>query len=427
MKFELRPARRGDLFTRLLIFGESGQGKTYGALAIAFHLAELYGYDPTEIAVLDTETVESPDRDNATGSAEKYAGRPCNCNRCLRQGITFKGGADGFQTMIMEEGHRGPESFCRALQVCKQSGIKIVILDGITAEWRALLQLVDKVDAQTRGKGDGWSTARPLHNQFVRALMEYPGHVIATCRAKKESRHKKAEKGEGDVLPDQDGNVLYEYDVALFVKRGTGYVVKTRDDRLENCSSRHPGADMADSLKRWCDDPDARTRSVVGQHQAETEKAAPLPDVAPNTRTDVVQGQRVAAATGPDGPFPDGGNDNDNRGDSVDQLIATAEANIDRLRELDLGAFAEQSRSYPAVPTNRVEAGVSQLLARQEHVIEERSAAMAKAAAKEIGPVAQGVKDEFANAAEELRSAGFDVTDHSGEDDPTEGYSDLPF
>ena len=377
MKFELRPARRGDLFTRLLIFGEAGQGKTYGALAIAFHLADLYGIDPTEIAVLDTETVESPDRnDSATGSAEKYTGRPCNCNRCLRQGLTLA----GFQTMIMEEGHRGPEEFCRALQVCKQAGIKIVILDGITAEWRALLQLVDKVKAQTRGREDGWSVARPLHNQFVRALMEYPGHVIATCRAKKESRHKKAEEGLGDVLPDQDSNVVYEYDVAMFVKRGTGYVVKTRDDRLENCSSRHPGADIAEGLKRWCDDPNARTKSVVGEHKA---KAEPVPNVAPNTRSDA-QG--------------DGHSGNGGAAATVDQLIAAAEANIGRLRELGLGDVAEQSRSYLAVPTNRVEAGVSQLLARQERVIEERSEAMAKAAVESVP-----------------------------EDDPTEGYNDLPF
>lgn len=286
MEFTLRPARRGKIWGRLLFFGESGSGKTYGALALAHHLAKLYGIPVSKIAVLDTETVESADRkDGGTGSAEKYADRPCNCNRCLRQGLTI----GGFQVMLMEDGSRGPESFCRALEVCKQAGIEIVVLDGITDEWRALLQIVDKINAQTRGKGDGWSTARPLHNQFVRALMEYPGHVISTCRAKKESRHKKAEDGLGDVMPDQDGNVIYEYDVAVFCKRGTGYVVKTRDDRLENVSSQHLGADLAEAVKRWCDDPKAEKNSATAAFSEVAPPAQAIPQTAPNTRTDVAE------------------------------------------------------------------------------------------------------------------------------------------
>jgi len=295
MEFQLRQARRGEIYARCLMFAESGQGKTYSALAVAHHLADLYGWDPSVIAVLDTETVESADRnDEGTGSAEKYTGRPCNCNRCHRQGLIF----DGFQTMIMEEGHRGPEAFQRAIEVCKQAGIKILLLDGITDEWRSLLKLVDNVREQSRGKEDGWSVARPLHNNFVRAIMEYPGHVITTCRAKKESRHKKAEEGLGDVLPDQDSNVIYEYDVAVFFKRGTGYVVKTRDDRLEGANSRHPGADLAEGLKRWCDDPRAKKQSATAEHAA---VAPRIPETAPNTRTDA--GGRRPAAQGPDGPF----------------------------------------------------------------------------------------------------------------------------
>ena len=281
MEFKLRPARRGSLYTRCLIFSASGQGKTFTALAVAFHLAELYGLDPSTIAVGDTETVESADDpDEGQGSAEKYDGRPCNCNRCHRQGLVFS----GFQTMILEQGYRDPDSYIRFLQVCAQSGIKIVIIDGITDEWRSLLQIVDKVREQSGGKEDGWSVARPLHNQFVKAVMDYPGHIIVTCRAKPESRHRKAEHGMGDVLPDQDSNVVYDYDVAVFMKRGHAHVVKTRDDRLETFSSRHPGLDLAEGLKRWCDDPRAHTQSAIATH---AQQADPLPTVSPNTRTDV--------------------------------------------------------------------------------------------------------------------------------------------
>jgi len=261
MKFELRPASRGGLFGRVVLYAGPGNGKTFTALATGFHLCKLYGYNPaTDLAVLDTELVDSPDqRDSGMGSAEKYKGRPCNCNRCLRSGLRF----DDFLTMPMQQGHRGPDAFMQALAVCREAGIKVVILDGITDEWRALLQLVDQLKSTNR-REDPWATARPLHARFVQAILHYPGHVIATVRAKKENRHKKADDEAADVIPDQDSNLLYEFDLALFVKKGNGYVVKTRDDRLENVSFQHPGADLAEAIKAWCDDPSNPGRNEDG-------------------------------------------------------------------------------------------------------------------------------------------------------------------
>ena len=380
MEFKLRPARRGEIWARALLFAESGQGKTYTALAVAHHLADLLGLDPSTIAVLDTETVESTDRaDSGTGSAEKYAGRPCNCNRCHRQGIML----DGFQTMIMEADSRDAESFMRAFEVCKKAGIKILLLDGITDEWRALLQLVDKVNAQTRGKGDGWSSARPLHNQFVKAVMEYPGHVIATCRAKRESRHKKAEEGMGDVFPDQDGNVLYEYDVAVFLKRGTTYVVKTRDDRLENASSKHAGADLAEGLVRWCADPRAQTQSATREHAAVAER---VPAVAPNTRTDVLdqdptQGSRSIQdrASGSDRTKATASGVRGNAKEPSSQGNSTPAPNgheqeavklVEFLRSYGKHEIADQSMSYLDRNRGNAEA-LKVLIGRQRAIIEE--------------------------------------------------------
>lgn len=408
MKFELRPARRGNLYTRMLLYGESGQGKTFTALEVAFHLADLYGIAPNKIAVGDTETVESADReDGGTGSAEKYEGRPCNCNRCHRQGLVLS----GFQTMILEAGHRDPDSFMRFLEVCKKDGIMIVILDGITDEWRSLLQLVDQIKAQSRGREDGWGTARPLHNKFVQAVMEYPGHVIVTCRAKKESRHKKAEDGPGDVLPDQDSNVIYEYDVSVLVRRGTSYVVKTRDDRLENFSSRHAGADMAESLKRWCDDPRAQDKSAVGAHlhgaapgtapgeEGEPSNRKSLPSTAPNTRTDV-----------------------------VNAMIAQAEGNMEVLIGLGRQDVADQSRTYLNLPQNRVPAALRKLVERQEAVIDEERAVAAEEAERAREEERRAAEDRMraraAEEAEQLRRGAEAVPDP--EPAAMEGF-DLPF
>lgn len=250
--FTLRRAKRGAIWGRVLLFGQAGQGKTYTALSVAHHLCDLWGFDPREqLAVIDTELVDSPDRtDHDQGSAEKYEGRPCNCNACHREGLVFC----QFKTLLLPEQQRDPESFMRAMKVCAGAGIKVIVLDGITDAWRALLNKVDRIKKGNRG-ADGWAEARPLHNAFVRALLTYPGHVIATCRAKKESRHKQAEDGVSDVIPDQDSNILHEFDIALFCRQSEAVVAKTRDDRLEGWGTRHPGLDLAAHVKRWCEDP----------------------------------------------------------------------------------------------------------------------------------------------------------------------------
>lgn len=249
MSFKLKKARRRALWARVLFFGLAGQGKTYTALSVAHHLCEIWGLDPeTDLAVIDTELVDAPGAEELQGSAEKYEGRPCNCNTCHREGLRFS----SFNTMHLAEGQRKPADFERALEVCKAHGIKIVIIDGITDCWRQVLALSKK---KRRGEGDGWQTARPMHNSFIAAMMNYPGHLIVTCRAKKESRDNKSDLERTNYIPDQDSNILHDFDISLCSNRGFATVVKTRDDRLEEWEERHPGKSLAFKIKEWCEDP----------------------------------------------------------------------------------------------------------------------------------------------------------------------------
>lgn len=247
--FVLRQAKRGAIYARACLFGKAGQGKTYTALAIGIHLCKRLRLDPaTALAVIDTEETDSPDQEKQ-GSAEKYENRPCNCSRCHREGPRF-----AFRTMVLPSTHRSPDDYQRAMKVCREAGVVVLVIDGLTEAWRSLLRLVSEVEARDR-KADGWSVARPVHKQFVEALLHYPGHLICCMRAKPESRHKDSEFQSAAALPDQDPGILHEFDVACFVDGGTSYVVKTRYDPIEGHSFPRGGDDMAEHLLAWCADP----------------------------------------------------------------------------------------------------------------------------------------------------------------------------
>lgn len=257
---ELRKATRGEIWARCCFYGEAGRGKTYTALATAHHLADLYGYKREEIAVIDTEVVESVERTDAgQGSAEKYTGRPCNCNRCHKEGLVF----GGFLTILLKRDQCGPDSMQQAMKLCQNAGIKILIIDGITPEWRAIVKMADQI-----GKREGWQIARPMHDAFEDAIERYPGHVLVTMRAKKGNQY-----NDGETTPDQDSNVLHRYDIGIFVEDSTIKVVKTRDDRLERWTQRHAGADLAMALKTWCDDP--RAAQAAEERKEKPQQAAP--------------------------------------------------------------------------------------------------------------------------------------------------------
>lgn len=258
--FSFRPAVRREFPLRVLVFGLSGSGKTYSGLAIGVHLCEELGLDPAQaIGVIDSEIVdvdENGDGDTM-GSAEKYVGEPCRCSRCLGLGLHF-----AFQRLHLPPGHQTPEDYCRALRAARQAGVQVLLIDGITHEWKALLQLVDDIRQQKGKRHDPWQDATPRHDAFMAEMLNFPGHVIATCRAKEKSERVQGDSGKTEYVDrglqpifreGVDGSVIFEFDASVLMDQGhRGHLVKARGVRLEGQAYPKPGADLARDLLLWC-------------------------------------------------------------------------------------------------------------------------------------------------------------------------------
>jgi hypothetical protein len=208
------------------IFGPSGAGKTFTSLRVATGLA---GGSP--IAVIDTER----------GSASKYA--------------------DRFSFDVLELQDQTIDGYVAAIGEAAKAGYKVLVIDSLSHGWQTLLEEVEKL-AKAKYRGNtwsAWSEGTPHQRRLVQAILNYPGHVIATMRSKTEwttvdNNGKKTPQRVG-LAPEQGKGVEYEFD--LLVEISTEHianVIKDRTGKFQDKLIDRPGEDFGQQLAAWLSD-----------------------------------------------------------------------------------------------------------------------------------------------------------------------------
>lgn len=219
MAFQFTKAVKSKCKARVALFGPSGSGKTFTALRVA------KGMGGT-IAVIDTEF----------GSASKYADR-------------FE-----FDTLALEQATI--ESLCAAIDAAKS--YSVLIIDSMSHAWQELIQEVETL-AKQKYKGNtfsAWSEGTPKQKRLIRALLSFPGHVIATMRVKtewveQEDRGRKKYVRQG-LNPEQGKGIEYEFDLLLSLTVDhVGTVEKDRTGKYQDQIIDKPGEDFGKSLAEW--------------------------------------------------------------------------------------------------------------------------------------------------------------------------------
>lgn len=147
-----KKAQKSASKLKILLQGASGSGKTWSSLVLAKSLGK-------KIAVIDTEK----------GSASLYA--------------------DKFDFDVAEmSSPYEPEKFILAINEAEKAGYDVIILDSISHEWQACLDLVTQIakDKFSNNSYMAWSKVTPRHDKFVNAILQSNCHIIATTRAKTE-------------------------------------------------------------------------------------------------------------------------------------------------------------------------------------------------------------------------------------------------
>ena len=147
---ELRQAHRKQAKIKLALQGTSGSGKTYSALLLASGIT-----DYAKIAVIDTEN----------HSADLYAHL-------------------GDYNVLQLSKPFTPERYIKAIEICEQAEMEVVIIDSITHEWDGSGGILDLHGNMPGNSFTNWAKMTPRHNMFVQKILESPCHIISTIRTK---------------------------------------------------------------------------------------------------------------------------------------------------------------------------------------------------------------------------------------------------
>lgn len=210
---------------RLGLMGPSGAGKTMSALRIASGLGG-------RIGLIDTER----------GSASLYA--------------------DRWQFDVLELGDRSIPGYVQAMRVAAQAGIEVLIVDSLSHAWESLLEEVERI-AKAKYKGNTWSAwneGTPMQRDLVNALLDFPGHIIATMRSATEWANETNDRGKNTPVriglkPIQGKGLEYEFSLLMEINQEhAGLVIKDRSGKFQDKHIMKPDEDFGRALLAWLND-----------------------------------------------------------------------------------------------------------------------------------------------------------------------------
>ncbi|TDX84608.1 AAA family ATPase [Epilithonimonas xixisoli] len=161
---QLRQSERKQAKIKIGLQGCSGSGKTYSSLLLAKGLTN---GDFTKVAIIDTEN----------GSADLYAHL-------------------GEYNVLSLAPPFTPENYIKAIDICANAGMEVIILDSISHCWDELLDFHSKLAGNSF---TNWAKVTPRQKAFVDKILQANAHIIVTMRTKQDY-----------VLNQKDGKFIPE-------------------------------------------------------------------------------------------------------------------------------------------------------------------------------------------------------------------------
>lgn len=231
-----RKATRKKRFLRMCLFGPSSAGKTYTALKIFSLLGG-------SIGVIDSENSSSEIYEDFF----KFQVAPLTENKEISEQEIFS-----------------PENYSRAIDEAVSEGYQNLIVDSFTHSWQYCLEEVERI-ARRNARGaqpntfTAWKDMNPRYEKFMQKILNYPGHVIVTMRAKEEYVMETNERGKQvprkiGMGPEARKGTNYEFDIVGEMTQSNELIItKSRCFELQNQIFTKPGEDFVAILKKFLD------------------------------------------------------------------------------------------------------------------------------------------------------------------------------
>lgn len=208
---------------RLALFGVSGSGKTYSALRLAKGLGG-------SIAVIDTEN------HTACKYSDRFDFDVCECEKASINNIVN----------LLNEA----------------SEYDVLIIDSLTHAWDELLDEVNRI-AKTKFGGNSWSAwseGTPKQRAFIKALLDFKGHLIVTMRSETSWEVTENDKGKKvpvriGTAPKQGKSIEYEFDMLMQLSQDhSALVLKDRTGKYQDECIDLINEELGKQLGEWLSD-----------------------------------------------------------------------------------------------------------------------------------------------------------------------------
>lgn len=222
---KLHKAERHQVKLRIGVTGASGFGKTYSSLLLAYGITN----DWTKIALIDTE--------NKSASLYSHLG--------------------DFNVLSLEDSF-SPERYIKAIKLCEDSGMEIIIIDSISHEWQSKGGCLE-IHEQLGGRFQDWARVTPRHNAFIDSIIQSKCHVITTSRRKVDYSLDKDGEGKTKVMKLGTKEITregFEYELTVnFELLNDKHLVSSSKDRTGLFSGKPEfiiNSNTGKKLINWC-------------------------------------------------------------------------------------------------------------------------------------------------------------------------------
>ena len=222
---KLQKAERHQVKLRIGLSGPSGFGKTYSALLLAYGITG----DWNKIALIDTE--------NRSASLYSHLG--------------------DFNVLSLEEPF-APERYLKAIKLCEDSDIELIIIDSISHEWMGSGGCLEAHE-QLGGRFQDWAKITPRHNSFIDAIIQSKCHIITTTRSKVDYSLDRDGNGKTKVMKLGTKSITregFEYELTVnFEFLNDNHLVSASKDRTELFSNKPEfiiNSSTGKKLIEWC-------------------------------------------------------------------------------------------------------------------------------------------------------------------------------
>lgn len=197
-RFEIKVAKRTGVPLLIQLAGQSGTGKTYTALQLAYGMV---GGDSSKIIGIDTE------------------------NRRMSLNADCLPGKAPFRVLEFYAPF-SPARYIEAIDACCSAGAEVIVIDSISHEWESeggcewiAENGVDKYGNKL--KLDDWKTAKKHHKRLMAHMLQCSAHVIACTRAREKVDMSNPSKPiKLGVLPIQEKGFIFETTISLMMEKG---------------------------------------------------------------------------------------------------------------------------------------------------------------------------------------------------------------